>query len=82
MTELLTCDGTETMVVNSVGLSAYVGDEHYAAVSFSFTPTGGGATETKTFGQRRGLSGAVSSSTKFAEGVFTVDGVPVPPQGG
>ena len=82
ITEPFTCDGVETMVVHSAGLSAYVGDQHYTAASFSFTPTGGGATETKTFGQRRGLSGAVSCSTQFPEGVFTVVAVPVPPQGG
>jgi hypothetical protein len=81
ITEPFTCGGTETMVVHSAGLSAWVGDQHYAAASFSFTPNGG-VTETRTFGKKLGLSGAISCSTVFPEGVFAVVAVPVPPQGG
>ena len=80
ITEQFSCGGVETTVVHSAGLSAYVDDQHYVVASFSFTPTGG-ATETKTFGQKSGLPGAVSCSAEFPEGVFEVVAVPVPPEG-
>ena len=81
LTEEFMCGGVPTTIVHSAGLSAYVGDQHYVAASFSFTPGDGGATETKTFGQRRGLSGAVSCSAVSPEGEFAVVAVPVPPGG-
>jgi hypothetical protein len=73
------CGGTQATIIHSQGLSAYLGDQHYAAASFSFTPNGG-PTETKTFGQKNGLSGAISCSETLPEGVLTVVLVPVPPQ--
>ena len=81
ISEQFDCGGVETTIVHSNGLSAFVDDQHYVAASFSFTPAGGGATETKTFGQKRGLAGAVSCSQEFPEGLFEVVAVPVPPQG-
>ncbi len=80
ISEEFTCGGEATTIVHSAGLSAYVGDQHYVAKSFSFTPNGG-TTETKTFGKKDGLSGAVTCSAEFPEGVFTVTAVPVPPGG-
>lgn len=74
-----TCDGVETTIVHSVGLSAYIGDQHYTVASFSFTPNGG-PTETQTFGEKSGLSGALSCSEAFPEGVFTVVLLRLPPQ--
>src|SRR5688572_19389237 len=78
VSEQFTCGGEATTIVHAAGLSAYIGDQHYVAKSFSFTPNGG-TTETKTFGKKGGLSGAVTCSTEFPEGVFTVTAVPVPP---
>jgi hypothetical protein len=73
------CGGVEATIVHSHGLSAYIGDQHYAVASLSFTPNGG-QPDTKTFGQKNGLSGALSCSETFPEGVFTVVLLPVPPQ--
>ena len=81
ISEQFSCGGVETTVVHSSGLSAYVDDQHYVAASFSFTPAGGGPTETKTFGHKSGLAGAVSCSLDFPEGKFEVVAVPVPPKG-
>ena len=75
------CGGVETTVVHSSGLSAYIGDQHYVVTSFSFTPTGGTA-DTKAFGEKKGLSGAISCSAESPEGTFTATAVPIPPQGG
>jgi hypothetical protein len=74
------CDGNETSVTHSAGPSAWIGDQHYVAVSFSFTPTGEPA-DTKTFGHKSGLSGAVTCTQESPEGTFTVVALPIPPGG-
>ena len=80
VSEEFTCGGEATTIVHSGGLSAYVGDQHYVAKSFSFTAPGQ-PTETKSFGKKGGLSGEVTCSEEFPEGTFTVVAVPVPPHG-
>ena len=73
------CDGTETTITHSAGLSAYIGDQHYVVASFSFTPTGE-PVDTRMFGRRTGLSGAVTCTQASPEGVFAVVLLPVAPQ--
>jgi hypothetical protein len=73
------CEGIgETMIVHSAGHSAYIGDQHYVVASFGFTPTGG-EPQTMQFGQKAGLSGALTCTLELPEGTFTVVGLPVPP---
>jgi|SRR5215213_8171015 hypothetical protein len=72
------CAGGDTTIIHSQGSSAYIGDQHYAVASFAFTPTGG-TTDTKQFGQKAGLAGALTCSKEVPEGTFTVVLVPVPP---
>ena len=59
------CDGTETTITHSAGLSAYIGDQHYVVASF---------------GRRTGLSGAVTCTQASPEGVFAVVLLPVAPK--
>ena len=81
LTEEFVCAGLgEASITHSAGHSAYIGDQHYAVLSFSFTPVGG-TTETRTFGAKAGLSEALTCSQEFPEGTFTVVGAPVPPGG-
>jgi hypothetical protein len=74
------CDGVETTITHSAGLSAYIGDQHYVVASFSFTPTGE-PTETTTYGKKAGLpgSGSVTCTQVVPGGIFTVVGLPVAP---
>src|SRR4051812_49779258 len=73
------CGGTQATIVHSQGLSAYIGDQHYAVASFSFTPNGG-STDVKTFGQKKGLSDAISCTEALPDGGLTVVLLPVPPR--
>jgi hypothetical protein len=72
------CDGVETTITHSAGLSAYIGDQHYVVASFSFTPTGE-PVDRRTFGHRTGLSGAVTCTLEEPDGVFAVVLLPVAP---
>ena len=72
------CDGGETTITHSAGLSAYIGDQNYMVASFSFTPTCE-PVDTRTFGQRTGLSGGVTCKLEEPDGVFAVVLPPVAP---
>jgi len=79
------CDGTAVTVTVSSGASFWINGQHYLLTSFTgtFTATDGSTeTETKTYGKRKGLKGAVITCTASfpdTQGTFavTVTAVPV-----
>jgi len=72
------CGGTEVTVTVSSGASFWINGQHYLLTSFTgtFTATDGSTeTETKTYGKRKGLEGAVitcSASFPDTQGTFDV----------
>ncbi len=75
----VTCDGEEVTVSVSSGATFWLGDQHYVLTSFTgtFTPEEGEPeSETKTYGQRKGLAGSeITCTATFeepGEGTFDV----------
>ena len=69
---LVADESTCGTIVHSSGSQGWIGDQHYAVVSFAFN-----GEVFKTYGNKADLSGAISCDVQENDGTLTVTAVPV-----